>query len=122
MNSWIIYFALLVFSIIVLWMLMTAFRYENKAYVPVNTNPVTLFFLIGVIVAITQVIISFWHLKWCVSLAVLVGSIVCGVILMFLTSPILFNYQRYGFGRAWRLGILGVLTFGVLSFIKLFAV
>lgn len=122
MNSWIIYFALLVYSTIVLWMLMTAFRYENKAYVPINTTPVTLFFMLGAIVTITQVIISFWHLKWWVSLAVLVGSIVCGVILMFVTSPLLFNYQRYGFGRAWWLGIFGVLTFGVLSFIKLFAV
>ncbi len=122
MNSWIIYFSLLVYSTIVLWMLMTAFRYENKAYVPINTTPVTLFFMLGAIVTITQVIISFWHLRWWIPLSVLGGSIVFGVVLMFITSPLLFNYQRYGFGRAWWLGILGVLVFGTLSFVKLFSI
>lgn len=117
MIRWFIYYWLLCIATTVL---STKASSEIQGSSQVARATISLFATLGIISALTEFIISFWHMKWWMPITSFISAMVSAKILVQTIGGLMrAKDMDGGIGIAVLFSIAGVAVFGVLSFIDL---
>lgn len=120
MYEWFIYYWLLIIATAVLSAKASS---ERQGASPLARALITMFAILGTLTALSEFVISFWHIKWWMPITSLISSWLSA---QWIVAPIgaLFVAKNWDGAVAISLlvSIVGVILFGILSYIKLFAI
>ena len=119
MYKWFIYYYLLVVSTTIV---TTKASSERQGASPIARALVAIFAAVGTLASLSEFIVAFWHMKWWMPITSLLSAWVSAQIFVSVISGLMVA-KNWDFGVVVSLflGMIGVVVFGILSYIQLFA-
>ena len=120
MYKWFIYYYLLVLATTIV---TTKASSERQGASPVARALISIFATLGTLTSLSEFVIAFWHMKWWMPITSLLSAWVSAQILVSIIGGLMVAKNWDGaVAISIMASIVGVVLFGILSYIKLFAI